>query len=80
MERNLNRYVCTLWVMAAIFSVGRYLCASILAAGSMADEGIYRLALERVGPFMPAMSIVCLAGGLALLIVDLAVSLRNKKK
>jgi len=80
MEHNLSRYVCTLWIIAAIFCVGRYLCTSTLAAGSFGDAGIYKLSLERIGPFMPTMSIVCLAGGLVLLAVDLIYSIRNKKK
>ncbi len=80
MEHNLSRYVCTLWIMAAIFCVGRYLCVAALAAGSMADAGIYKISMERIGPFMPTMSVVCLAGGLVLLAVDLILSIRNKKK
>ncbi len=80
MEHNLSRYVCTLWILAAIFGVGRTLCAATFAAGGLGDAGIYKVALERIGPFMPTMSIVCLAGGLVLLAIDLILSIRNKKK
>lgn len=77
MNKDLSRYVCALWIVAALFSVGRYLCAAIMAQG--VDQEIYNIALEHLGPFMPAMSILCLAGGLALLLVDLITTLRKKK-
>lgn len=80
MESNLNRYVRTLWLLAAIFIGIRYFCASIMVAGALGDRGTYRLALEALGPFLPTMAVVCLAGSLALLLVDLIVSIRNKKK
>ncbi len=77
---NMNRYVRTLWMLSAVFIAIRYVCASIMVAGALGDRGTYRLALEALGPFLPVMAIVCLAGSLALLIVDLTVSIRNKKK
>ncbi len=78
MNRNLDRYVCTLWITSALFCIARYVCVAIMAQGG--DNGIYRLAMERLGPFLPTMSILCLLGSLLLLVVDLVITLRNKKK
>lgn len=78
MENRLTKYTCTLWVLAALFAIARYLCAAVLAAGSFGDLGIWRNSLDALGLFLPAMALLCLAGGLAILAADLIRSIRKK--
>ncbi len=78
MENRLTKYVNTLWVVAALFAIARYLCAAILTAGKMPDAATFRMALDTLGPFLPLMSLACLAGALALLAADLITSKRKK--
>ena len=78
MENHLSRYVCTLWVSAMILIAARYISGAILAAGSFGDAGILKNSMDALGPFLPIMSIVCLAGGLALSVADLIASKRRK--
>ena len=78
METRLTKYVNTLWIVAALFAIARYLCAAILTAGVKPDETTFRMALDSLGPFLPLMSLVCLAGALALLIADLIAARRKK--
>lgn len=73
-------YMCLLLVLSALFTCTRYIAVALLAAGSMADSGIYSVAQERVGPFLPAMSTICLFGGLLFAVVELINVLRSRKK
>ena len=78
MENRLTKYVNTLWVVAALFAIARYLCAAILTAGKMPDAATFHTVLDSLGPFLPLMSLACLAGALALLAADLITSKRKK--
>lgn len=78
MKNSQNQYVCTLLLAAAVFIAARYLSAAALAAGSFGDSGIWKNSLNALGPFLPAMALLCLGGGLALLAVDLIRSMRKK--
>ncbi len=73
-------YMCLLLVLSAMFTCTRYIAVSLLAAGSMADEGIFNMAQERLGPFLPAMSTLCLFGGLLFAVAELVLVLRDRKK
>ena len=78
MKNRLTKYVNTLWVLAALFAIARYLCAAILTAGINPDATTFRMALDSLGPFLPLMSMLCLAGGLALLVADIIATQRKK--
>lgn len=77
MENKLSHYACALWIVAAIFLSARYISAAVMAG--LADPETFRVALKALGPFLPAMAIICLAGGALLLIVDLVLACRKKE-
>lgn len=68
-----------LWIASIVFTCTRYLCASIMCAGALGDKGTYEQALEVQGPFLPAMSLLCLFGALLLTCTDLAITICNRK-
>ncbi len=78
MEHFRSRLSCTLLLMSAIFTAARYISASILT-GVISTEDFPR-AMEVLGPFLPAMSTVCLASGGVLLIVEAVLEYRRKNK
>ncbi len=78
MDHKLSRYTCALWIMSAIFTAARYIAAAILI-GAPCDFATFRSAMEALGPFLPTMSTVCLAGGAVLILGEEILIHRNKK-
>ncbi len=79
MESKFSRYICTLWIMSAIFNAVRYIAAAILI-GAPCDAETFQLTMEKLGPFLPVMAVVCLAGGTVLLIAEAVLEYRRNKK
>ena len=80
MKNRLTKYVNTLWVLAALFAIARYLCAAILTAGMNPDEATFQMALNSLGPLLPILSAICLLGGTAFAVVEVLSALRGRKK
>ncbi len=79
MENRLTKYAHTLWVLAALFAIARYLCAAVAWAGSRPDRATFQTALDSLGPFLPTMTIICLLGGLLIFGADLFIAITRKK-
>ncbi len=76
MNNKLSRYVCALWIMSAIFTAAW--CISAALTGAISSEDFPRV-LDALGSFLPVIFIVCLTGGLLLLVADLVIAFRHKK-
>ena len=79
MKKESYRFHTVLWIASVALICTRYLCAAIMCAGSLGDKGIYNMALDTIGPFLPVMSLMCLFGALLFSLTDLFILLRDRR-
>ena len=79
-EMSKSTLSTCLLALAALFICARYICAAICTAGIKPDAATFAMALESTGPFLPALSIVCLVGSVAVNVIDVVFAFRARKK
>lgn len=78
MDNRMNRMACTLFLMSAILTAARYIAAAVMTGTNVRE--VYEASLDILGPFLPTMAIICLAGGAILIIADQVLAYKNRDK